>query len=51
MSKSEDSDYSRINLKDSSDEIVKKIKKQKLMPTQLPKILKIMIIDQKHIIF
>ncbi len=29
MSKSEDSDYSRINLKDSSDEIVKKIKKAK----------------------
>ena len=27
MSKSEESDYSRINLKDSSDEIVKKIKK------------------------
>ena len=26
MSKSEESDYSRINLKDSSDEIVKKIK-------------------------
>ena len=31
MSKSEDPDYARINLKDSSDEIVKKIKKQKLM--------------------
>ena len=29
MSKSEDSDYSRINLKDSPDEIVKKIKKAK----------------------
>ena len=29
MSKSEESDYSRINLKDSSDEIVKKIKKAK----------------------
>ena len=29
MSKSEDSDYSRINLKDSADEIVKKIKKAK----------------------
>ena len=29
MSKSEDSDYARINLKDSSDEIVKKIKKAK----------------------
>ena len=29
MSKSEESDYSRINLKDSSDEIVKKIKTYK----------------------
>tara|TARA_E500000331_G_C17183160_1_gene681442 strand:+ start:169 stop:1173 length:1005 start_codon:yes stop_codon:yes gene_type:complete len=29
MSKSEDSDYSRINLKDEADEIVKKIKKAK----------------------
>ena len=29
MSKSEESDYSRINLKDTSDEIVKKIKKAK----------------------
>ena len=28
MSKSEDSDYSRINLKDSADEIVKKLRKQ-----------------------
>ena len=27
MSKSEESDYSRINLKDSADEITKKIKK------------------------
>ena len=27
MSKSEESDYSRINLKDSADEIMKKIKK------------------------
>ena len=29
MSKSEESDYSRINLKDSADEIAKKIKKAK----------------------
>ena len=29
MSKSDDSDYSRINLKDSEDEISKKIKKAK----------------------
>ena len=29
MSKSEESDYSRINLKDNPDEIVKKIKKAK----------------------
>ena len=32
MSKSEESDYSRINLKDSSDEIVKKLRKLKLTP-------------------
>ena len=38
MSKSDESDYSRINLKDSPDEIMKKIKKAKLMPTQLLKI-------------
>ena len=29
MSKSDESDYSRINLQDSEDEIIKKIKKQK----------------------
>ena len=29
MSKSEESDYSRINLKDTADEIKKKIKKAK----------------------
>ena len=29
MSKSEESDFSRINLKDSADEISKKIKKAK----------------------
>ena len=34
MSKSEESDYSRINLKDSADEISKKI--QKLNLTQSP---------------
>ena len=51
MSKSEESDYSRINLKDSSDEIVKKIKKQKPTPSQLLKIFKIMKIDQRHIIY
>ena len=34
MSKSEESDYSRINLKDSLDEIVKKIKKAKQMLIQ-----------------
>ena len=28
MSKSDESDYSRINLSDSSEEIVKKLKKQ-----------------------
>ena len=29
MSKSEESDYSRINLKDTEDDIIKKIKKAK----------------------
>ena len=36
MSKSEDSDFSRINLKDNSDDIVKKIKKAKTDPLPLP---------------
>ena len=36
MSKSEDSDYSRINLKDSADEIVKKIKKAKSDSEPIP---------------
>tara|TARA_B100000886_G_scaffold339984_1_gene307276 strand:- start:1227 stop:2231 length:1005 start_codon:yes stop_codon:yes gene_type:complete len=36
MSKSEESDYSRINLKDSSDEIVKKIKKAKSDSSTIP---------------
>ena len=36
MSKSEESDYSRINLKDSSDEIVKKIKKAKTDTHPIP---------------
>ena len=36
MSKSEDSDYSRINLKDSSDEIIKKIKKAKSDSEPIP---------------
>jgi tryptophanyl-tRNA synthetase len=36
MSKSEDSDYSRINLKDSSDEIIKKIKKAKSDSESIP---------------
>ena len=36
MSKSEDSDYSRINLKDSADEINKKIKKAKTDSEQIP---------------
>ena len=34
MSKSEDSDYSRINLKDSADEIIKKLKKLNLILSQ-----------------
>ena len=40
MSKSEESDYSRINLKDSPDEIVKKIKKAKSDSQSVPDDLK-----------
>ena len=40
MSKSEESDYSRINLKDSADEIIKKIKKAKSDSAQIPDNLK-----------
>ncbi len=40
MSKSEESDYSRINLKDSEDEINKKIKKAKSDTNQIPDNLK-----------
>ena len=40
MSKSEDSDYSRINLKDSADEINKKIKKAKSDSDEIPDNLK-----------
>ncbi len=40
MSKSEESDYSRINLKDSADEIVKKIKKAKSDSSSIPNDLK-----------
>jgi len=36
MSKSEDSEYSRINLKDSSEEIIKKIKKAKSDSEPIP---------------
>ena len=36
MSKSEESDYSRINLKDSADEIKKKIKKAKSDSVTIP---------------
>ena len=36
MSKSEESDYSRINLKDSADDISKKIKKAKSDTDQIP---------------
>tara|TARA_B100001093_G_scaffold497144_1_gene543722 strand:+ start:8194 stop:9198 length:1005 start_codon:yes stop_codon:yes gene_type:complete len=36
MSKSEDSDYSRINLKDTRDEIIKKIKKAKTDSQPIP---------------
>ena len=40
MSKSDVSDYSRINLKDSADEIIKKIKKAKSDSEQIPDNLK-----------
>ena len=40
MSKSEESDYSRINLKDSADEINKKIKKAKSDSAEIPENLK-----------
>ncbi len=40
MSKSEESDYSRINLKDSADEIIKKIKKAKSDSDVIPDNLK-----------
>ena len=42
MSKSEESDYSRINLKDSADEIAKKIKKAKSDSDQIPDSLKLL---------
>ena len=42
MSKSEDSDYSRINLKDDADEINKKIKKAKSDSEQIPDNLKVL---------
>ena len=40
MSKSDDSEYSRINLKDSADDIVKKIKKAKSDSSSIPDNLK-----------
>jgi tryptophanyl-tRNA synthetase len=42
MSKSEESDYSRINLKDSADEIEKKIKKAKSDSEPIPDNLKVL---------
>ena len=42
MSKSEESDYSRINLKDNADEISKKIKKAKSDSEQIPNSLKLL---------
>jgi tryptophanyl-tRNA synthetase len=40
MSKSDDSEYSRINLKDSADDIIKKIKKAKSDSSSIPDNLK-----------
>ena len=42
MSKSEESDYSRINLKDSAEEIIKKIKKAKSDSETIPDSLKLL---------
>ena len=42
MSKSEESDYSRINLKDNADEISRKIKKAKSDSEQIPNNLKLL---------
>ena len=42
MSKSEESDYSRINLKDTTDEISKKIKKAKSDSEPVPQSLKVL---------
>ena len=42
MSKSEESDYSRINLSDSADEIIKKIKKAKSDSESIPDNLKLL---------
>ena len=42
MSKSEESDYSRINLKDSADEISKKIKKAKSDSEPIPDDIKLL---------
>ena len=42
MSKSEESEYSRINLKDNSDEIIKKIKKAKSDSEPIPDNLKLL---------
>ena len=42
MSKSEESDYSRINLKDTADEIIKKIKKAKSDSEAIPENIKLL---------
>ena len=42
MSKSEESDYSRINLKDSPDDIIKKIKKAKTDSESIPDDIKVL---------
>ena len=42
MSKSEESDYSRINLKDSADDINKKIKKAKSDSEPIPEQIKLL---------
>jgi tryptophanyl-tRNA synthetase len=43
MSKSDESNYSRIDLKDSADEIIKKIKKAKSDSSSIPDNLKVLV--------
>ena len=48
MSKSEESEYSRINLNDDADQIIKKIKKAKSDSATIPDDLKKLEKNRKH---